>query len=648
MGTARPFLRWLILLAMLAALTLLLALPGASRAPRASPAAGTDVAVPPAIPSPTTPPAEPDQRLSPARRPSPTPAPHITASATTSPLTITFALHGELPAGASEALLWYDTTAGHAIRRIPLNGARTISASVTITPTQEGLTLTHALDETGSALDYWWAVRDQAGATIRATASLTLPEALAAGAQTEPITAPAELTWVERATPHFRLYAPPGSAAARDLDRLALVAEASYDRAAAVLALTEPVSIPVYLVPRVFWQGGLAFQDGPLVIAHLDRNYVALEPWAYFVHEVTHALSDRLLPRGGEVGGLLGEGLAVYATGGHYGLEPIDAWAAALAESDRYVPLCQLRYDFYSAQHEIAYQEGASFVAYLIRTYGLDAFKQIYAAQRPQRGEHKVDVAEFCATDNQRIIAPTGKTAGELEQDWLAYLKTIHPTSEQRRAWELTVRFFDTMRHYQEALDPPARELPPPPAEWDRATAAKFLNPASGRRAAVLETMLGAAGGAIRRGELDHGAALLDAIESSLALSGTLTSPPARDYAAIVDLVAAQARALRRGDDRALARTLASPTLATALPFTTRDLLHDLRFTPVELDVRGDTAEGVVSVDGTSLDGRRLAQALYRARFARSASGWRMTTWEPHPPAIELPPGHGEPNAPPL
>jgi hypothetical protein len=55
-----------------------------------------------------------------------------------------------------------------------------------------------------------------------------------------------------------------------------------------------------------------------------------------------------------------------------------------------------------------------------------------------------------------------------------------------------------------------------------------------------------------------------------------------------------------------------------------------------------------VSVDGTSLDGRRLAQALYRARFARSASGWRMTAWEPYPPAIELPPGHSEPNAPPL
>jgi hypothetical protein len=553
--------------------------------------------------------------------------------------TITFDLRGQIPAGATEALLWYDTADGHAIRRIPLGGARTISASVTITPTQAGLTLTEQLD---GGLDYWWAVRDRGGMLARRGGSVALPPALARLAQTTPITAPQTLMWIERSTSHFRLLAQPGTAAARDLDQLRDVAEASYAQAAALITTTQPVSVTIYLVPRVFWQGGVAYgRGGPLVISVLDRNYVGVPSWSYFVHEVTHALSAYALPRGAEGGGLLGEGIAVYASGGHYGEEPIDAWAAALADSERYVPLCRLRYDFYAAQHEVAYQEGASFTAYLIRTYGLEAFRQIYAAQRSQRGDHKIDVEAFCAADNRMIVAPTGKRSLTLEQEWLAYLKTVRPTAQQRRAWELTVRFFDTMRSYQEILDQAGRELPPPPTDWDRATAATFLNAASGRRPAALETMLGAALPAIQRGDLDHAAALLDAIEASLDAGGAPGAPLARDYDAIAGLLAAQARALRLGDAKALERTLATPGLAAALPFTTNDLLHDLRFTLQQLDVRGNAAEGVVQADGASLEGQLVERALYRARFTRAGGSWRLAAWAPQQAQVELPPGVG-------
>ncbi len=382
----------------------------------------------------------------------------------------------------------------------------------------------------------------------------------------------------------------------------------------------------------------MAYGKGGITIAYLDRNYTGVENWSYFVHEVTHALSAEVLPRGAEVGGLLGEGVAVYATGGHYGLEPIDAWAAALVASGRYIPLCQLRYDFYEAQHEAAYEEGASFTGYLIRTYGLEAFRQIYAAQQPQRGERLVDIATFCDAANRRAVPPTGKTAGRLEQDWLAYLKTIRPTDEQRRTWELTVRFFDTMRRYQELFDPPARDLPPQPDTWDRATAAKYLNAATGRRAAVLETMLGAVQPAIQRGDLADADALLGAIEACLDAAGTPNTPLARDYDSIAGLVETQARALRLGEADALGRTLAAPGIATRLPFTTDDLLHDLRFTLMQLDVRGDSAMGVVQADGASLDGRRIERALYAARFTRVAGGWRLAGWSAYTPALERPP----------
>jgi hypothetical protein len=633
----RPAWRWLILVGVLAALILVaLALRSPSaqpalRTPTASAAVASPTPTPPAPPPPLTP--------TPSRTPtrSPTPAPQIAISAATSPLTITFSLQGQIPAGADRALLWYDTIAGHTPHQIDLNGTRTISVSVTITPTQEGLTRSEAL---GGGLDYWWAVQDRAGTLTRRAASVSLPDSLAALAHTAPITAPAQLNWIEQATPHFRLYAPPGTAAERDLGELARVAEASYDQAATLITATQPVSIPVYLVPRVFWQGGVTYGQGePVLISYLDRNYAGIAIWSYLVHEVTHALSNYLVPRGGEVGGVLGEGVAVYATGGHYGLEPIDAWAAALAASPRYIPLCQLRYDFYSAQHEIAYQEGASFVGFLIRTYGLETFKQIYKAQQAQRGNRKIDSVAFCASDNQQIVAPTGKTAGALEQAWLAYLKTIQPTAAQRQTWELTIRFFDTMRRYQETLDRPARDLPPPPKTWDRKTAANFLNAATGRRAAVLESMLGAAEAAVQQGDVAHATELLDAIEHSLAADGAPVDPPAHDYDAIAGLLDDQARALRIGDTTALSRTLATTSLAAQLPFTASDLLRDLRYTLVTLDVRGVAAEGVVAVDGADLAGKQLNHALYHVSFRRSDAGWTITGWAQQAPQIELPPG---------
>jgi len=135
-NTLRPTIRWLILLAVLAALIVLLlvARPPSVREGAATPTAGAAL-----VPSPRAVPP------SPTPTPSPTPAPQIAIRAATSPLTITFGLQGQIPAGADEAYLWYDTLAGHQVREIPLDSARTISTSVTITPTQEGLTLTKAL-----------------------------------------------------------------------------------------------------------------------------------------------------------------------------------------------------------------------------------------------------------------------------------------------------------------------------------------------------------------------------------------------------------------------------------------------------------------------------------------------------------------------
>jgi hypothetical protein len=151
-NTPRLSSRRLILVASLLALALMLTLtlrPQLARAPEAAPTAAGSIATPsPAptssVPSPTSAPTLTSVRITPTQEA------RIEVGATAGQQMITFTLRGQMPSGATEALLWYDTATGHAIRRIPLSAARTISASVTITPTQEGLTLTEALGSTPS------------------------------------------------------------------------------------------------------------------------------------------------------------------------------------------------------------------------------------------------------------------------------------------------------------------------------------------------------------------------------------------------------------------------------------------------------------------------------------------------------------------
>jgi hypothetical protein len=604
----------------------------------ARPAPGTTAPTTlPATPGHTTPPTV-APTASPTRPstvlPTPPPAPALDVGVTARDGLLTFDLIGHAPPDADEALVWLDTAAGREMRRVPLAAGAPISATVTLSATE---VITAGAVGPDAALDYWVALPGDE--PLRRSGTLRLPPEIAAVGQAAPITPSLTVTWTERLTPHFRLYAPPGSDGERDMDRLAEIAEAGYAQAAAVLSPTEPLSVAVYLTPRVFWQGGVAYgRDGPLIISYLDRNYAGVETWSYFVHEVTHAIGAALLPEGAEVGGVLGEGVAVLATGGHYSREPIDARAATIVANGEYIPLCRLRYDFYAAQHETAYTQSASFVQYLIRTYGLDTFLALYRNQQPQRGSEQ-SLEQFCEADDARLAAPTGKTNAQLEREWLAALAGVQPSDAESRGWELTVRLYDTMRRYQELLDPPARILPPPPKDWTNDDAFRALVPASGGRAGALETMLVATSEALRAGDVTRAEMLLDSIAATLDAGGAPADDLARSHHAIAQLLEAQARALRLGDEEALTRTLADPAFAARLPFTTRDLLHDLRFAPVRLDVRGTTADGVVEVRGRSLDGRVLDGALYRVRFERDGDTWRLASWASYSHEIALPPG---------
>ncbi|MBN1660916.1 MAG: hypothetical protein JXA93_21145, partial [Anaerolineae bacterium] len=399
--------------------------------------------------------------------------------------TIRFELAAAVPPDRTidQVILWYDTETGHRLQRVdgPLGSETTIIHR--LDAMSEGLTRSLTVTE---ALDYWWLVRDTAGDWTRAGSTVALGPELQSLVVTTTLPSPAAgFTWTVSETEHVAFYYAADSAAERDRFEIGALAESSLDAISDALGLPFDEQMDIYLVPRVFWQGGAAYGDKIQLISYLDRNYTAVETWSYFTHEGTHALAQDLLQPKEEGGpdGVLVEGLAVWASGGHYRQEPIDEWAALIAATDDYLPLAELRAGpFYDFQHETAYLESASFVKFLVEQYGLDAFKELYGRATGQAAQDNLIVRELYSKDY-----------AELEADWLDYLAGVDTTPEQAELWRLKVRSFELMRRYQTELDPDARTLPSVPTSWSTDTLGVFLTRTGAPHNVVIETALIAA-----------------------------------------------------------------------------------------------------------------------------------------------------------
>jgi hypothetical protein len=560
--------------------------------------------------------------------------------------TITFQALAQVPPGQgiAEVLLWYDTEAGHRVQHLDGSPLDSLVLSYRLDAAAEGLTRTVT---TTAQLDYWWLVRDTAGESARAGGTVTLTPALQAlVVAPAPEPPPVDFTWAVSESQHYQFYYMPGTAAERDRSRLAAVAEAALARISSELEMSFDGQMSIYLVPRVFWQGGATYGNKVQLISYLDRNYTGVEMWSYFTHEGTHALAQDLIQpkEEGQGGpdGVLVEGLAVWASGGHYAQEPLDEWAAVVAASDRYIPLAKLRAGpFYDFQHEISYLEGGSFVKFLIEHYGLEQFKQLY-------GQATGDASH----DESLVRLLYDKDYAGLEQEWLDYLAGLQPTPEQVETLWLQVRSFDLMRRYETELDPDARVLPSnSPTEWTSDTLKIFLGPASAPLNVVLETALISAqeeiygNPVIGAGPDPAGAtALLDDIEAALDAKGRLDRPSLLSRRAILALVAAQDRAVLRADAGAYAATL-DPAFRLALGNRIEGILQ-APFTAyqqemVRLDVSGDGlhAVGTVRLHAQAVDGIVADDGhLFAVEFTKTPDGWLMAGREPTEPVLALPP----------
>jgi hypothetical protein len=238
------------------------------------------------------------------------------------------------------------------------------------------------------------------------------------------------------------------TASERDLPTLTSMIDAQAQDAMEKMSATFTEPITITILPRLLGHGG--FTSTEISVSYLDRNYAA-NSWAMVVHhEMIHAIDAHL---GGDFRpSLFVEGLAVYMTGGHYKPEPLMPRAAALLGDylNWYIPLKPLADDFYTSQHEIGYLEAASLIEYMVNTYGLDAFFSFYRDIHIHQDESQSDAID-AALEQHFSISLT-----RLEMDFITALKAEPDTTAWVDDVRLTVTFYDTMRRYQQLLDPSA------------------------------------------------------------------------------------------------------------------------------------------------------------------------------------------------
>jgi len=250
--------------------------------------------------------------------------------------------------------------------------------------------------------------------------------------------------WESTTTVCCSLYYISGTEAERDIELLkTMVDEQAADVSQRMHAGFEQ-HVSITFMPRLLGHGG--FASNGIYVSYLDDNIAGNITSQVVHHEMVHILDASL---GGEDRpAMLVEGLAVYLSGGHYKLEPMLPRAAGLLETNQFIPMEKLVNDFYHQQHEIGYLQAGALTEYLVERYGWQAFDHFY---RHITNRNSPEESITAALEQNFKIS-----LAQLEQEFLAELKKQVVTKTEREDLAATIDYFDSMRHYQEVLDPSA------------------------------------------------------------------------------------------------------------------------------------------------------------------------------------------------
>ncbi len=317
--------------------------------------------------------------------------------------------------------------------------------------------------------------------------------------------------WAWTTTECCTLHYVTGTAAERDLDRLATLVDEQADQVSQKLGAEFDEQVSIVLLPRVLGHGGFSSQE--ISVSYLDRNYAGSSTQIVLHHEMVHALDSQL---GGELRPtLLVEGLAVYLSGGHFKPEPLMPRAAALLEMDWYLPLEELADNFYPSQHETGYLEAGALVEFMVETWGWPAFSDFYRSIRPAPDGGSQSQAINAALQDYFELSFV-----DLESRFIDALRAEMVSDAHRRDVRLTVQYYDLVRSYQQAFDPSAHFmtawLPDGQQMRQRGIVADYLRHPVTAENLALEALLLAADSDLRSGNYPQAEGYLAAVEMVL------------------------------------------------------------------------------------------------------------------------------------
>jgi hypothetical protein len=338
--------------------------------------------------------------------------------------------------------------------------------------------------------------------------------------------------WKTTEIPCCRVHVVSRTAADRDLPDLLNAIDQAVQRASDRLGETPQKQLDIYLIDKVIGQGGYAGSE--MVVSYLDRDYASTNLDQVLTHEAVHLLDRQFAP---QRLAFFAEGLAVWASGGHYKQQDIDQATAALLELNRYIPLDQLIDDFYPVQHEIGYLQAAGLVKYLVDAYGMPRFRAFYSQVTPDDGE------SLSRAVDRNLQAHYGLSLSELEARWLAYLAGVGLDRTIVLDLQTSIDYYDVVRRYQRQYDPSAHFLlawlPSPNGVQDLGNPADLTRHPRSPLNITLEVMLQDAGDTLNRGGYARANALIDSVARVIDNGGHFIDPFSIGYWNVVQAAAA-------------------------------------------------------------------------------------------------------------
>ncbi len=264
----------------------------------------------------------------------------------------------------------------------------------------------------------------------------------ASGPVEQPTPVPPEVGEQVTETDHFRFHAKHGYLPVEDLERFTLEAEAVFDYVSTRLeTTTDAKTVVPFERPDASscpFRGGTLFsadESMPSIIIYADERTSHVQALGVLAHELGHVLQtsgrESRWARWASPHLALTEGLATWAAGRYWhvwqGTPSFDASVRSYLDRGTYRPLYE-NYGLAEAyrgedcveKRDILYAEWASFIDFLLITYGMDRLEALLHSSPPQEMEINGEMA-FVRTpaDFEGVY---GSALNQLEAVWLNHL----------------------------------------------------------------------------------------------------------------------------------------------------------------------------------------------------------------------------------